>query len=90
MYEFPTSSRVQHPSGTGVQGLLADPVTTQCRYTTQCASGAHPAPYSWGCSGRGVKLTTRLPCSTKVKNEWIYTSAPPIHFDDVDRDCIIK
>jgi hypothetical protein len=36
MYEFPTSSRVQHPSCTGAQGLLADPVTMQCRYTTHC------------------------------------------------------
>jgi hypothetical protein len=36
MYEFPTSSRVQRPSCTGAQSLLADPVTMQCRYTTNC------------------------------------------------------
>ena len=36
MYEFPTCSSVQHPSCTGAQGLLANPVTIQCCYTTHC------------------------------------------------------
>jgi hypothetical protein len=62
---------------------------SQCSVVTPhtlCTSGAHTASYSRGLSGRGVKLTTRLPCSTEVKNEWSYMSAPPIRFDDVDRD----
>jgi hypothetical protein len=27
------------------------------------------------------------PCSAKVKNEWSCTSAPPVFFHGVDRDC---
>jgi hypothetical protein len=52
----------------------------------QNSSGAHPASYPMGTrdsfprgkSGRGVKLTTHLPLVPRSKNEWSYTSTPPI------------
>jgi hypothetical protein len=90
MYEFPASSRVQHPSCTGAQSLLADPVTMQCRYTTHCVHlGPTLPPIPGGEAAQCVKLTTRLPCNTTVKNEWSYTYVPPIRFDEVERDFII-
>jgi len=33
-----------------------------------------------------MKLTTHAPSSVEVKNEWSFTSTPPIHFHGVDRE----
>jgi len=43
--------------------------------------------FCWVCTWR-IKwaLTTQPPSSAEVKNEWSYTSAPPIYLLDVDRD----
>ena len=64
--------------------------------TIQTKCGAHPASYSMGIGvlsrgkrGRDVKSTTP-PCSAEFRNEWNYTTAPPICLHDVDRDNIFN
>jgi hypothetical protein len=56
----------------------------------------HP-PIKWGVgSSSGVKRSGREvdhspPSSTDVKNEWGYTSTPPVFLHRVDRDnCILS
>jgi hypothetical protein len=42
-----------------------------------------PAALSLGVSGRSVRLTTHLHLVPRSKNEWSYTSTPPIRLHDV-------
>jgi hypothetical protein len=42
-----------------------------------------PGALSWGWSGRGVKLTIHLHLVPRSKNEWSYTSTPPIRLHGV-------
>jgi hypothetical protein len=39
--------------------------------------------FPWGKSGRGVKLATHLHLVPRSKNEWSYTSTPPIRLHSV-------
>jgi hypothetical protein len=57
-------------------------------------SGAHPA-FCWvstrvisrGRSRGDVRLTTQPHLAWRMKNEWSYSSAPPIRLHGVRRDC---
>jgi hypothetical protein len=42
-------------------------------------SNGYQGLFPWGSSGRGVKLTTHLLLVPRSKNEWSYTSTPPVH-----------
>jgi hypothetical protein len=54
--------------------------------------GAHPSFYSMGTGffpglkRPGSEVDQSPPYSAEVKNEWSYTSSPPISFHDVDRE----
>jgi hypothetical protein len=57
----------------------------------QIGSGVHPASYSKGTGvpsreQRGLSFNYSPPSSTEVKNEWSYTSIPPICLHGVDRE----
>jgi hypothetical protein len=64
-------SRVRFQAGTGNFSL---------HHRVQNGSGTHPASYPMGARGSfpGVKLTTHLHLVPRSKNEWSYTSTPPI------------
>jgi hypothetical protein len=70
-------SRVRFPAGAGKFSL---------HHRVQNGSGALLASYPMGTrdsfpegeAARGVKLTTHLHLVPRLKNEWIYTSTPPI------------
>jgi hypothetical protein len=69
-------SRVRFPAGAGNSSL---------HHRVQTGSGAHPASYPMGTggsfpgiNGRGLKLTTHLHLVPRSKEEWSYTSTPPI------------
>jgi len=42
--------------------------------------------HPWRYSGWGMQMTTNIPSSVMAKNEWSYTSAPPVHIHAVDWD----
>jgi len=43
-----------------------------------------PGLFSWGQSGRGVKLTTYFHLVPRSENVWSYTSAPPTRLHSVE------
>jgi hypothetical protein len=58
--------------------------------TSRMALGPTQPPIQWvpgavslGESGRDVKLTTHLHLVQRSKNEWSYTSTPPLHLHGV-------
>jgi hypothetical protein len=57
------------------------------RHSAHAGSGAPPAYYPVGIQGKagdGEGETDQSPLSSaEVKNEWIYTSTPPIHLHSV-------
>jgi hypothetical protein len=75
-------SRVRFPAGAG---------NFSHHHCIQNGSGAHPALHPMGTrvsfpggkAARGVKLTTHLHLAPRSKNEWSYTSTPPIHLHGV-------
>jgi hypothetical protein len=75
------SSRVRFPAGAGNFSL---------HHRVQNSSGAHTASYPMGTRGSfpGVKRLGReadhsSPSNAEVKNEWSYTSTPPIRLHGV-------
>jgi hypothetical protein len=46
-------------------------------------SNGYQGLFPWGLSGRGVKLTSHLHLVQRSKNEWSYTSTPPIRLHGV-------
>ena len=58
----------------------------------QTSSGTHPASYSVGTrvfpgvKQAGHEVNDLPPSSSKIENEWSYTSTPPIYLHGVDRE----
>jgi hypothetical protein len=64
--------------------------TGNIHYRVRSGSGSSPASYPmgtgifpWGQNDRGVKLTTYLHLVPRSKNEWSYTSTPPVRLNGV-------
>ena len=70
------------------KGKKKERITVGARYLSLFQIGAHPASYSLGTWGKptGIKFNPSHISSTEVKNDWSYTSTPPICLCGLDRD----
>jgi hypothetical protein len=52
-------------------------------YPPSLLSNGYQRLFLWGLGGWGVKLTTHLHLMPRSKNEWSYTSTPPVRLHGV-------
>jgi hypothetical protein len=74
-----TTSKQIYVSPSATEGEKWMPIDS---FVTLLSNG-YQGLFPWGQSGRGVKLTTHLHLVPRSKNEWSYTSTPPIRLNGV-------